>query len=61
MVTEICWGDAPLTWCELVQVARHGAPLSLSEAAWQRMSQSRRIVEQIVDSETLAYGVNTGL
>ncbi|MGM3226819.1 HAL/PAL/TAL family ammonia-lyase [Dickeya zeae] len=61
MVTEICWGDAPLTWRELVQVARHGAPLSLSEAAWQRMSQSRRIVEQIVDSETLAYGVNTGL
>ncbi|ACS86425.1 HAL/PAL/TAL family ammonia-lyase [Musicola paradisiaca] len=61
MNAEVCWGDSALSWRELVQVARYGARLSLSENAWRRIRQARQIVDQIVSSGTLAYGVNTGL
>lgn len=57
----VVWGDAPLTWQELVQVARHNAELTLSAAAWQRIARGREIVEQIVASGQIAYGINTGL
>lgn len=57
----IVWGEAPLTWQELVQVARHDAELALSASAWQRIAQGREIVEQIVASGHIAYGINTGL
>lgn len=55
------WGDAPLTWPSLVQVARHDAPLTLSDSAWQRIAQSREIVGTIVATGQVAYGINTGL
>ena len=57
----IVWGDAPLTWQQLVQVARHDAELSLSRSAWQRIAQGREIVDEIVASGQIAYGINTGL
>ncbi|ALV92916.1 HAL/PAL/TAL family ammonia-lyase [Pantoea vagans] len=57
----IVWGDAPLTWQELVHVARLDAELALSASAWQRIAQGREIVEQIVASGHIAYGINTGL
>ncbi|SFN53856.1 histidine ammonia-lyase [Candidatus Pantoea varia] len=55
------WGDGPLTWQALVQVARHGATLTLSDSAWQRIAQSREIVGNIVAAGQVAYGINTGL
>lgn len=55
------WGDAPLTWRDVVQVARHNAELTLSASAWQRIAQGREIVEQIVTTGHIAYGINTGL
>lgn len=57
----VVWGDASLTWQALVQVARHNAELTLSAAAWQRIARGREIVEQIVASGQIAYGINTGL
>ncbi|MEB5970684.1 histidine ammonia-lyase [Pantoea dispersa] len=57
----VVWGDAPLTWQALVQVARHNAELTLSVAAWQRIARGREIVQQIVTSGQIAYGINTGL
>ncbi|MCW0320799.1 HAL/PAL/TAL family ammonia-lyase [Pantoea dispersa] len=57
----VVWGDAPLTWQALVQVVRHNAELTLSAAAWQRIARGREIVEQIVASGQIAYGINTGL
>ncbi|BAN95718.1 histidine ammonia-lyase [Plautia stali symbiont] len=57
----VVWGDAPLTWQALVQVARHNAELTLSAGAWQRIARGREIVEQIVASGQIAYGINTGL
>ncbi|ALR77010.1 HAL/PAL/TAL family ammonia-lyase [[Enterobacter] lignolyticus] len=55
------WGDAPLRWQEVAQVARGNAPLTLSENAWQRISQGRAIVQHIIDAGQVAYGINTGL
>ncbi|WP_273871038.1 HAL/PAL/TAL family ammonia-lyase [Serratia odorifera] len=51
----------PLRWQDVVAVARDGAPLSLSPAAWARIDNAHGIVRQIVDGEQRAYGVNTGL
>ncbi|MGB8663481.1 MAG: histidine ammonia-lyase [Serratia inhibens] len=51
----------PLRWQDVVAVARHQAPLSLSDAAWARIENAQAIVQQIVAGEQRAYGVNTGL
>ncbi|VEI16546.1 Histidine ammonia-lyase [Serratia plymuthica] len=51
----------PLRWQDVVAVARHQAPLSLSDAAWARIDNAQAIVQQIVAGEQRAYGVNTGL
>ncbi|MNG91576.1 Histidine ammonia-lyase [compost metagenome] len=51
----------PLRWQDVVAVARHRAPISLSDAAWARIENAQAIVRQIVAGEQRAYGVNTGL
>ncbi|RMT81083.1 histidine ammonia-lyase [Pseudomonas viridiflava] len=58
---QIVFGDAPARWQDVVAVARHGAPLVLSDAAWARIDNAQAIVRQIVASGERAYGVNTGL
>ncbi|WP_025995362.1 HAL/PAL/TAL family ammonia-lyase [Pseudomonas viridiflava] len=58
---QIVIGDAPARWLDVVAVARHGAQLMLSEAAWARVDNAQAIVRQIVASGERAYGVNTGL
>ncbi|KJV45312.1 histidine ammonia-lyase [Pantoea sp. BL1] len=57
----LVWDDETLSWQDVVQVARHNAELTLSASAWQRIAQGREIVEQIVASGHIAYGINTGL
>ncbi|AHG38953.1 HutH [Pseudomonas syringae CC1557] len=58
---QIVIGEAPLGWQDVVAVARHGAQLRLSDAAWARIDNAQAIVQQIVVSGERAYGVNTGL
>jgi histidine ammonia-lyase len=58
---KIVIADAPLGWHEVVAVARHGAQLELSAAAWARIDNAQAIVQRIVASGERAYGVNTGL
>ncbi|KPW81006.1 Histidine ammonia-lyase [Pseudomonas syringae pv. coriandricola] len=58
---QIVIGEAPLGWQDVVTVARHGAQLLLSDAAWARIDNAQAIVQQIVVSGERAYGVNTGL
>ena len=57
----ITFGDAPLHWQDVVAVARHGARLELSAAAWARIDNARGIVERIVERGERAYGISTGL
>lgn len=54
-------GDSPLGWRDLVAVARDGAPLALSSAAWARIDNARAIVDCIVANGERAYGISTGL
>lgn len=54
-------GDTPMTWRDVVKVARHGAPLRLADSAWARIANARAIVECIVARGERAYGINTGL
>ncbi|VTN08417.1 Histidine ammonia-lyase [Raoultella terrigena] len=44
-----------------MRVAREKAALALSDSAWQRIAQGRSIVQHIIDSGQIAYGINTGL
>lgn len=57
----IVFGDAPLLWQDVVAVARYGARLELSEAAWARIDNAQAIVQRIVERGERAYGINTGL
>jgi len=45
---------------QLYEVSLHGAEVSLTTEARDRMSVSRAVIEKIVAAETTAYGVNTG-
>jgi histidine ammonia-lyase len=53
-------GTGPLTPSEVVSIARHGAPVSLTPEALEAMAASRRVVEQLADDTTPHYGVSTG-
>ncbi|MGU3412946.1 histidine ammonia-lyase [Enterobacteriaceae bacterium C34A] len=61
MNATVEWGDQPLRWQDVVSVARGKATLTLSESARERIAQGRKIVDLIVSSGHVAYGVNTGL
>ncbi|BAN51035.1 histidine ammonia-lyase [Metapseudomonas resinovorans] len=58
---KVLLGDSPLTWRQVVAVARHGAPLELTQAAWARIENARAIVDRIVERGERAYGISTGL
>lgn len=58
---KVLLGDSPLNWRQVVAVARHGARLELTPAAWARIENARGIVERIVERGERAYGISTGL
>lgn len=58
---RIVLGAAPVEWQQVVRVARHGALLSLTKAAWKRIAAARQAVEKIAASTVPHYGINTGL
>lgn len=45
---------------DVVHVARSGAPVAVDLAAWPRVAASRAIVDNLVTSGTVAYGITTG-
>ena len=59
--SPITIGNGPVCWQDLVAVARHGARLQLSAAAWARIDNAHGIVERIVSRGERAYGISTGL
>lgn len=52
--------DGPLTWRNIGAIA-NGAALQLSQAAWQRISNARDIVDALVERGIRGYGINTGV
>jgi len=53
-------GDGPLSFEDVVAVARFDAPVVVSAAAWDRVRESRRIVEALAGDAVPHYGVSTG-
>lgn len=49
-----------LTLEEVIKVAREYAEVEISEEAMERVKASRKVVDDIVESERVVYGVNTG-
>ena len=50
----------PLTFAEVVAVARHDAPVELTPGALEAIARSRSVVERLAAAETPSYGVSTG-
>ena len=53
-------GVGPVSFEELVAVAREGAPVELGEDALAAIDRARGVVEELAAAETPAYGVSTG-
>lgn len=49
-----------LTLADVVKVARHAEPVSLSEEGYQAIQTSRRWLDTIVATDRPVYGINTG-
>lgn len=50
-----------LTIDEVIAVARHAAPVSLSDSARARVNQARKVVDAVAESAEQVYGLNTEL
>ena len=60
MTQHILLGDAPLQISDVVAVARHGAAVTLSDRAIERMTRSRKVVESLAGDTNPHYGISTG-
>jgi histidine ammonia-lyase len=53
-------GETPLTEAELVAVARDLAPVSLADAALDRLTAGRAHVDRLASADVPSYGISTG-
>ena len=58
--TPVVLGGAPLTIGDVVDVARHGAPVVLGAAALERVAASQRVIADLASDSRPHYGVSTG-
>lgn len=49
-----------LSFEDVVQVARHGAPVQLSDAAKDAITAARDVIDDLAASESAHYGISTG-
>lgn len=60
-IDTVMIGKHPITWVEVVRVARHKEKVELSEATWGKIQNSREFVEKVTEGDELHYGINSGL
>jgi histidine ammonia-lyase len=53
-------GRGPVTFEDVVAVARHGAPVELTADALAAIDEARAVVEQLAAAPTPSYGISTG-
>ncbi|GAA3801567.1 histidine ammonia-lyase [Sphaerisporangium flaviroseum] len=53
-------GPEPLSFADVIRVARHGAAVRLTDEAVTAMARARARVDELAASPTPAYGVSTG-
>ena len=59
-VDTIIVGPGPLSFADVVAVARHGAPVELSPDAEVEIIASRKVIEDLAADDEPHYGVSTG-
>ncbi|MBU5485439.1 histidine ammonia-lyase [Clostridium sp. MSJ-11] len=59
-IKEVIMTGNDLTLEEIINVARKGCKVSLSEDAVKSVKESRKIIDDIVENEKVVYGVTTG-
>jgi histidine ammonia-lyase len=59
-VTVVTVGTGPISFDDVVAVARHDAPVALSGEALAEVRRSRAVVEALADDDQPHYGVSTG-
>ncbi|MEM9653952.1 MAG: aromatic amino acid lyase [Actinomycetota bacterium] len=60
-MTALEIGAEPMTVNRLVELARSGGPYRLADDAIDRIVAGRRVVDELLRSETPVYGLNTGV
>ncbi len=60
MADAVVVGVGPLSFEDVVAVARHGAAVTLSPEAEKEIARSREVIEALVDDTEPHYGVSTG-
>ncbi|MBA2446172.1 MAG: histidine ammonia-lyase [Nocardioidaceae bacterium] len=60
MTDGVSVGRGPLSFADVVLVARHEASVQLTDDAVAVIGESRRVVEQLAEAPTPAYGISTG-
>src|SRR5690606_42020879 len=53
-------GPEPLTFDDVIRVARHGAPVRLTDDAVAAVSAARQRVDDLAEAPVPAYGISTG-
>jgi histidine ammonia-lyase len=53
-------GPGPLSFADVIAVARHGAPVALSGAAEAEIAASRKVIDALAQDTAPHYGVSTG-
>ena len=59
-MNEVVITGSEITLRQIVNVARQGAKVSLSPSAEEKIVQSRRVVDRLVEDSKVVYGVTTG-
>ena len=59
-VNNVIVGTGPLSFAEVVAVARNGAAVTLSAEAAAEIAASRKVIEALADDSAPHYGVSTG-
>ncbi|QBR93170.1 histidine ammonia-lyase [Nocardioides euryhalodurans] len=53
-------GVGPVSFAEVLAVARHGAPVTLTPEAEAAIERARAVVDELAEAPTPAYGISTG-
>ena len=59
-MNNVIVGTGPLSFAEVVAVARNGAAVTLSAEAQAEIAASRKVIEALADDSAPHYGVSTG-
>ena len=60
MTPTISLGTGPVSFAEVVAVARGGAPVALDPEAVSALERARAVVDELAAAPTPAYGISTG-